>query len=79
MQNYKGNEIMYIPQNLLNGDLGSIWCDTENYAIPNDPQNRHYQLMLDRIIEEGADCFKGDIPDELQKAADEKKTQTKYV
>jgi len=31
-----------------------------------------YEQMLDAIIEQGADCFDGDIPAELQAAADEK-------
>jgi len=41
-------------------------------AIPLDPANRHYQAVLDAIIEQGADCFDGDIPADLQAAADEK-------
>ena len=43
-----------------------------NTAIPLDPANRHYQEVLDAIIEQGADCFDGDIPADLQAAADEK-------
>jgi hypothetical protein len=31
-----------------------------------------YEQMLDAIIAEGADCFTGDIPTDLQAAADEK-------
>ena len=34
--------------------------------------NRHYQEVLDAIIAEGADCFDGDIPADLQTAADTK-------
>tara|TARA_E500000318_G_scaffold6181_1_gene6106 strand:- start:81 stop:611 length:531 start_codon:yes stop_codon:yes gene_type:complete len=41
-------------------------------SIPLDPANRHYQEVLDAIIAEGADCFDGDIPADLQTAADEK-------
>ena len=41
-------------------------------SIPLDPANRHYQEVLDAIIAEGADCFDGDIPADLQAAADEK-------
>jgi hypothetical protein len=41
-------------------------------SIPLDPANRHYQEVLDAIIEQGADCFDGDIPEDLQAAADEK-------
>ena len=40
--------------------------------IPLDPANRHYQEVLDAIILEGADCFTGDIPTDLQAAADAK-------
>jgi len=41
-------------------------------GIPIDPANRHYQEVLDAIIEQGADCFEGDIPEDLQAAADAK-------
>ena len=41
-------------------------------AIPIEPANRHYQEVLDAIIEQGADCFDGDIPADLQAAADAK-------
>ena len=50
----------------------SIHCSTHNQWIPLDPANRHYQQVLDAIIEQGADCFDGDIPEDLQAAADEK-------
>ena len=63
---------MYITQNNLNGSVNSIWCNTNNIAIPIDPANRHYQIVLDDIIEQGASCFDGDIPTELQTAADAK-------
>ena len=49
-----------------------IFCATDNQWIPLDPANRHYQEVLDAIIEQGADCFDGDIPEDLQAAADEK-------
>ena len=49
-----------------------IYCSTHNHFIPLDPANRHYQSVLDAIIEQGAACFDGDIPAELQAAADEK-------
>ena len=45
--------------------------ETNSY-IPADPANRDYQKLLDDIIEQGADCFDGDIPTELQEAADAK-------
>ncbi|MBL6840573.1 MAG: hypothetical protein ISQ84_00300 [Pelagibacterales bacterium] len=63
---------MYITQNNLNGSVNSVWCNTNNIAIPIDLANRHYQLVLDDIIEQGADCFDGDIPTDLQTAADAK-------
>jgi hypothetical protein len=69
MRSYK----MYIPQNLLNGTLGSIWCNTQNISIPNDSGNRHYQEVLDAIIEQGAECFDGDVPQELLDAAEVKR------
>jgi len=49
-----------------------IHCSTMGLSIPLDPANRHYQEVLDAIIAEGADCFDGDIPADLQAAADEK-------
>ena len=57
-------------QNIKDGLLRSI--EAENLSIPLDPANRHYQEVLDAIIAEGADCFDGDIPADLQAAADEK-------
>ena len=50
----------------------AIFCSTHSLNIPLDPANRHYQEVLDAIIEQGADCFDGDIPEDLQAAADEK-------
>jgi len=44
----------------------------ENKSIPLDPANSDYQRMLDDIIEEGADCWDGDIPADIQTAADTK-------
>ena len=41
-------------------------------VIPLDPANRHYQEVLDAIIEQGADCWDGDIPADIQAAADAK-------
>ena len=67
---------MYITHHFLDGTLSSVWCNTNNFAIPLDPANRHYQECLDAIIEQGADCFEGDIPTELQEAADAKITPT---
>ena len=44
----------------------------DTLSIPLDPNNRHYQQCLDAIIEDGSNCFEGDIPAELQTAADAK-------
>jgi hypothetical protein len=44
----------------------------DNKSIPLDPANSDYQKVLDDIIEQGADCFEGDIPASLQTAADAK-------
>lgn len=43
-----------------------------NTSIPLDAANSNYQAVLDAIIEQGAACFDGDIPADLQAAADEK-------
>ena len=51
-------------------EVSSIVFD--NRIIPLDPANSDYQRVLDDIIEQGADCFTGDIPTELQTAADAK-------
>ena len=40
--------------------------------IPFSVENSDYQRVLDNIIEQGADCFDGDIPADLQTAADAK-------
>ena len=45
---------------------------TENMFIPLEAENTEYQKVLDDIIEQGADCFEGDIPASLQTAADTK-------
>ena len=45
--------------------------ETNSY-VPLDPANSDYQKVLDDIIEQGADCFEGDVPTELQTAADAK-------
>jgi len=60
--------------NILDGENSSIKVVIENkeWSVPLDPANRHYQEVLDAIIAEGAACFDGDIPADLQAAADEK-------
>jgi len=57
---------------MFNINEDTIYCSTHNHYIPLDPANRHYQEVLDAIIAEGAACFDGDIPADLQAAADEK-------
>ena len=44
----------------------------DNTSIPRSSYNRDYQKVLDDIIEQGADCFEGAIPTELQTAANNK-------
>ncbi len=54
------------------GGILCIMCDTPNCSIPLDPANSDYQRVLDDIIEQGADCFEGDIPADIQTAANNK-------
>tara|TARA_R110000764_G_scaffold193626_1_gene278957 strand:+ start:132 stop:659 length:528 start_codon:yes stop_codon:yes gene_type:complete len=61
----------YVLENVSNSEI--IFCSEEKMSIPLDPANRHYQEVLDAIILEGADCFDGDIPTDVQAAADAKK------
>jgi len=58
--------------------MGPISCSVEGHHIPHSLANRHYQEVLDAIIAEGADCFDGDIPEELQAAADAKLASGAY-
>lgn len=58
----------YVIDELFN--LGTVL--TENKAIPLNPKNMDYQKMLDDINEQGADCWNGDIPEDLQVAANQK-------
>jgi len=60
---------MYI-KNIKRGLIVSVQINDK--SIPLDPANSDYQKVLDDIIEQGADCFEGDIPEELQAAADAK-------
>ena len=53
-------------------DQYQIHCSENELSIPLDPANSDYQRVLDDIIEQGADCFEGDIPTDLQTAADAK-------
>ena len=45
---------------------------SDGSGIPLSEGNSDYQKVLDDIISQGADCFEGDIPTELQTAADAK-------
>jgi hypothetical protein len=63
---------MYIPNTNLTGVVDNIWDSTLLAGIPLDPANSDYQRVLDDIIEQGTDCFEGDIPTDLQTAADAK-------
>ena len=58
----------------ITSDMGetSIFSSSQQTFIALDSANRHYQRVLDDIIEQGADCFEGDIPADLQAAADAK-------
>ena len=57
----------------------TLYNITHEIWIPADPANRHYQEVLDAIIEQGADCFEGDIPEDIQAAADEKQFNQQLV
>lgn len=50
----------------------NTYITTDSLSIPINLENRHYQEVLDAIIEQGAACFDGDIPEDIQAAADEK-------
>jgi hypothetical protein len=58
----------------ITSDMGetSLYCSSTEKFVPLDPANSDYQRVLDDIIEQGADCFTGDIPTDLQTAADSK-------
>jgi hypothetical protein len=58
----------------ITSDMGetSLYCSSTEKFTPLDPANSDYQRVLDDIIEQGASCFTGDIPTELQTAADAK-------
>lgn len=45
---------------------------TEGKSIPLDPANSDYQKMLDDINEQGASCWNGDIPADIQTEANTK-------
>ena len=57
---------------IFDNTVTSIRCSVTGFNIPIDAQNTDYQRVLDDIIEQGAECFEGDVPQELQAAADAK-------
>ena len=61
-----------MPYTFIQAEMGSGCVNMDNLSIPLDPANSDYQRVLDAIILEGADCFTGDIPTDLQAAADAK-------
>ena len=63
---------MYAIYEIPYNSLYSIVCNVTNKSIPSAPSNSDYQAVLDAIIAEGAACFDGDIPADLQAAADAK-------
>jgi len=56
----------------ISNSVCSLYCSVHDHFVPIDPNNKDYQSILDAIIEQGAACFDGDIPEDLQAAADEK-------
>ena len=50
-----------------------IYCSEKNTFISIALNNYLYEEVLDKINEEGTDCFTGDIPAKVQKDADDKK------
>jgi hypothetical protein len=65
---------MYIIEiNPIDNTTLSIWDNVSLTAIPPDTANRHFQQVLDAIIEQGAECFEGDVPQELLDAAEAKR------
>ena len=58
--------------NIITDEFGGKTIQNENTFIPLSAGNMDYQSVLDAIIAEGADCFDGDIPADLQAAADTK-------
>ncbi len=63
---------MYIINSSERDETYNIKIVETNSFIPLDPANSDYQAVLDALIEQNADCFEGDIPTDLQTAADAK-------
>jgi len=64
-----------MPYKFIQSEFGDGCINIDDLSIPLDPNNRHYQEVLDAIIKDGADAFEGDIPTDLQAAADAKKKE----
>jgi len=58
---------------IFDNTVTSIRCSVTGLTIPMDAQNADYQRVLDDIIEQGAECFEGDIPQDLLDAAEAKR------
>ena len=63
---------MYIINSSERDETYNIKIVETNSFIPLDPANSDYQAVLDALIEQNADYFEGDIPEDLQTAADAK-------
>ena len=58
---------------IFDNTVTSIRCSVTGLTIPMDAQNTDYQRVLDAIIDQGADCFEGDVPQELLDAVEAKR------
>ena len=58
---------------IFDNTVTSIRCSVTGLTIPMDAQNTDYQRVLDAIIEQGAECFDGVVPQELLDAAEAKR------
>ena len=65
------NAILNIDEDNIKQSI-SCTIDGQFYSIPIKEQNRHYQIVLDAIADQGSACWSGDIPSDLQTAADAK-------
>jgi|TARA_B110000483_G_scaffold14664_1_gene16537 hypothetical protein len=57
----------------------TVHCDVNDYGIPLDLANTDYQYLLDILIEEGSECFNGDIPELIQADADAKLFNSRMI
>ena len=70
---------MYYKLDIPHSSFYSIFCDVSNTSFLPHGSNSDYQLVLDAIIEQGENCFDGDIPEDLQAAADAKQFAQQVV